>query len=166
VPVSHPQPDRGLPLVPRHFHAPPPDLLIGSGGHVARAERAVARGMPLPGDGGCHRRQRSRCRHALVGAEGATNSPCSVDDLRRPLVVRPAPTPPPNLLGRTSRHVGRSQIAVLRPVPFAYESREIRYGLHCRARMRTFLLHPSVLSTDDEDGTYQRGADVLVPSRA
>ena len=98
------------------FRTPPPDLAMGTGHHVAGAQRSVFYRVPL---GGNFRKCRSQVvfsRNFLpVGADGASAAGCPRFDLRPPFV--PLVTAPPDCFVAAGQDLVRPQPAIFARMP-------------------------------------------------
>ena len=98
------------------FRAPPPDLTLGSKGHILGRQCSVGGGIPLRGQIGKAAGQ-IVCpgNHNAVGADRAAAAAYTGADLRLPLMALAAP--PPDLLFTSGQNLFRRQGQVFGGVP-------------------------------------------------
>jgi hypothetical protein len=123
--LTGPSIGRSSPLVRRIGPAAPPDLPPRPGHDVLRAQRPVARRVPLLGKLGVTRGQRVGDRDPLACTERALPSvPRSLVDFALPLVIRALRALPPHLAVGARHDLVRCQLSIAGRVPLGRDLRK------------------------------------------
>jgi len=115
---------RRLPLVIRTFRALPPDAPVGAGDDVLATERAVARWVPLPGQGREPPYETVRHADLETAAKRAAFALGALQNRCLPLVVASLRALPPNFEVAPSGDFERRQLAVPACVPLSRQGGE------------------------------------------